>query len=132
MPHCTGVGKAILSMLTDQQVASLLKRTGMPARTDNTLTSVDAMLTTLQRARELGYTLDDGEQEPGVRCVSVPLPGLPFLAAISVSGPSSRVTMEDVPRIAPELQAVAADISRRYRSDDFANLLNPKSVDSAS
>ena len=27
--------------------------------------------------------------------------------------------MEDVPRIAPELQAVAADISRRYRSDDF-------------
>ena len=89
LPHCTGVGKAILSMLTDQQVTGLLERTGMPARTDHTMTTVDAMLSALAQARELGYTLDDGEQERGVRCVAVPLIGLPFLAAISVSGPSS-------------------------------------------
>jgi IclR family transcriptional regulator, acetate operon repressor len=132
MPHCTGVGKAILSMLTDEQVTSLLKRTGMPARTDHTLTSTDAMIATLHQARELGYTLDDGEQEPGVRCVAVPLVGLPFLAAISVAGPSSRMTMEDVPRIAPELQAVAAEIGRRYRSDDFQTMVNPSGLNDAS
>lgn len=128
MPHCTGVGKAILSMLSDQQVTDLLKRTGMPARTDNTVVDPDAMLATLQQARELGYTLDDGEQEAGVRCVAVPLTGLPFLAAISISGPSSRVTMDAVPGIAPQLQAVAADISRRYQSDGTQDLLQPSSA----
>jgi len=131
MPHCTGVGKAILSMLSDQQVSNLLKRTGMPARTEHTLRTNEAMLAALAQVRELGYALDDGEQELGVRCVAVPLTGLPFLAAISISGPSSRVTMADVPSIAPELQAVAADISQKYRSDDTRNLLQPN-VKSAS
>ena len=125
MPHCTGVGKAILSMLTDQQVTSLLGRTGMPVRTDHTLTTTDAVLAALGEARQRGYTLDDGEQEAGVRCVAVPLTGLPFLAAISVSGPSSRILMDDVDRIAPDLQEVADDISRKYRSDVTGNLLQP-------
>jgi IclR family acetate operon transcriptional repressor len=122
MPHCTGVGKAILSMLSDDQVTALLARTGMPMRTDHTLLTPEAMLVELARAREVGYALDDGEQELGVRCVAVPLRGLPFLAAISVSGPSSRVTMDDVPLIAPELQAVAAEISRTYQSGDTPRL----------
>jgi IclR family acetate operon transcriptional repressor len=132
MPHCTGVGKAMLSMLTDQQVVNLLERTGMPARTDHTIVTPEAMLTTLAQARDRGYVLDDGEQELGVRCVAVPLIGLPFLAAISISGPSSRVTMEDVPRIAPDLQAVAADISQKYRSDESQNRIQPNNVEDAS
>ena len=74
---------------------------GCPPRTEHTLVTADAMLAALAQARELGYALDDGEQELGVRCVAVPLTGLPFLAAISVSGPSGRLTMDDVPRIAP-------------------------------
>ena len=119
-------------MLTDQQVTGLLERTGMPARTDHTLTTIDAMLGELAQARELGYALDDGEQELGVRCVAVPLTGLPFLAAISVSGPSSRITMEDVPRIAPELQAVADGISRNYRSTETRHPLEPVTMKAAS
>jgi hypothetical protein len=42
------------------------------------------------------------------------------------------MTMEDVPRIAPELQAVAAEIGRRYRSDDFQTMVNPSGVNNAS
>ncbi len=119
MPHCTGVGKAIMTMLSDGQVSALLARTGMPARTPHTLTTPKAMLATLGHAREIGYAIDDGEQELGVRCVSAPLKGLPFLAAISVSGPSSRVSMEDVPRIAPEVQRVAAEIGRDFHRATF-------------
>ena len=114
MPHCTGVGKAILSLLPDRQVVDLLGRTGMPARTEHTLTTTEAMLTALKTARELGYALDDGEQELGVRCVATPLKGLPFFAAISVSGPSGRISMTDVARIAPELQKVADEVSREF------------------
>lgn len=130
MPHCTGVGKAILSMLPDAEVTALLARTGMPARTAHTLVTPEAMLGKLAQARDLGYTLDDGEQELGVRCVAVPLIGLPFLAAISVSGPSSRVTMDDVPRIAPALQAVAVEISDHYRS--IENRPAPSALENAS
>lgn len=118
MPHCTGVGKAIMTMLDDQQVRRLLERTGMPGRTEHTLTTVESMITALHTARRLGYALDDGEQELGVRCVAVPLTGLPFLAAMSVSGPSSRIRMDDVARIAPKLQEVAAEASRNFRPLD--------------
>ena len=114
MPHCTGVGKAMMSMMSDQQASALLSRTGMPPRTPQTLTTPAAMLTALAHAREVGYALDDGEQELGVRCVAAPLRNLPFLAAVSVSGPSGRVTTDDVSRIAPELQRVAAEIGRDF------------------
>jgi IclR family acetate operon transcriptional repressor len=132
MPHCTGVGKAIMADLDPGDVQALLRRTGMPARTEHTLVTPESMLPALAEARKLGYAVDDGEQELGVRCVAVPLPGLPFLAAISVSGPSSRVTMDDVTRIAPELQAVADDISRNYRSSDTRHPLQPASMNTAS
>ena len=107
MPHCTGVGKAILSTLPDPDVRALLGRTGMPPRTEHTITSPDAMVAALGVVRKQGYAVDDGEQELGVRCVAVPIRGLPFRAALSVSGPSSRVTVEQVPRIAPDIQAAA-------------------------
>lgn len=132
MPHCTGVGKAIMSMLSDEQVAGLLKRTGMPPRTEHTIVTVDAMLAALAQARDDGYALDDGEQELGVRCVAVPLTGLPFFAAISVSGPSGRLTMDDVPRIAPQLQAVAAQISSNFRSEDYQRSPQTASLETAS
>jgi IclR family acetate operon transcriptional repressor len=107
MPHCTGVGKAILSTLPDPDVRALLGRTGMPPRTEHTITSPDAMVTALGTVRKQGYAVDDGEQELGVRCVAVPIRGLPFRAALSVSGPSSRVTADQVPLIAPDIQAAA-------------------------
>jgi len=107
MPHCTGVGKAILSTLPDPDVRALLGRTGMPPRTEHTITSPDVMVAALGAVRKQGYAVDDGEQELGVRCVAVPIRGLPFRAALSVSGPSSRVTVEQVPLIAPDIQAAA-------------------------
>lgn len=115
MPHCTGVGKAIMSTMSDGEVAALLERTGMPARTEYTITSVDTMLAELRTIREAGYAVDDGEQELGVRCVAVPVPDLPFRAAISVSGPSSRVTAEQVQHIAPAARGVAAELTRVSR-----------------
>lgn len=115
MPHCTGVGKAIMSTMPDDEVAALLKRTGMPARTAHTITSVKKMLAELAVIREAGYAVDDGEQELGVRCVAVPVPDLPFRAAISVSGPSGRVTAEQVEQIAPAAHEVAAELTRAFQ-----------------
>ncbi len=115
MPHSTGVGKAMLSTLSDDEVRALLNRTGMPPRTEHTITDPEQMIAALGIVRRAGYAIDDGEQELGVRCVAVPIRDLPFRAALSVSGPSSRVTMEQVGVIAPGVQAVAEQVSAAFK-----------------
>jgi IclR family acetate operon transcriptional repressor len=112
LPHCTGVGKALLAELPVGQVVELVGRTGLPARTEHTITEVPALLAELERVRELGYAVDDGEQEVGVRCVAVSLTRAPALLALSVSGPSGRLTLERVKEIAPVLRDVADRLTR--------------------
>ncbi|MFE2753325.1 IclR family transcriptional regulator [Actinosynnema sp. NPDC059335] len=111
LPHGTGVGKAILSQLPRDQVRALLARTGLPAYTPNTITDADVLLASLDRIAARGYALDESEQELGVRCVAVPLRAGPALAAVSVSGPDSRLTKESVARIVPAVLAVAERLS---------------------
>ena len=113
--HCTGVGKAILAQLPDEQVRELLRRTGMPVRTPRTYTDPDALLTELAEVREQGWAVDDAEEEVGVRCVAAPVPGMPATAAVSVSGPSGRLTVSRVVEIGPVLQRVAAGIADDLR-----------------
>lgn len=105
--HCTGVGKALLAQLPEDDVRAMLKRAGMPAMTERTCTAVDAFLAELDLVRHRGYAVDDGEQELGVRCVAVAVSGGPSMSAISVSGPEGRITTESVAEIAPVLQAAA-------------------------
>ncbi|MFI0449073.1 IclR family transcriptional regulator [Actinomadura sp. 6N118] len=107
-PHCTGVGKALLAQLPEPKVRDILARTGMAAQTSHTFTDPDALVDELARIRAQGYALDDEEQEIGVRCVAVALPGAPTLTAISVSGPSARMTAETVTEIVPVMQDAAA------------------------
>ncbi|MEO3785388.1 IclR family transcriptional regulator [Actinocorallia sp. B10E7] len=107
LPHCTGVGKALLAQLPEDGVRALLARTGMPARTPHTRTDPDALMAELAVVRERGYALDDEEQELGVRCVAVPLTGVPALAAFSVSGPSGRMTPEAIEAVVPVMRSAA-------------------------
>jgi IclR family acetate operon transcriptional repressor len=109
--HCTGVGKVLLAGLPEGEVREVLARAGMPAQTPRTLTEPDTLLVQLHRVAAQGYAIDDGEQEAGVRCVAVPVPGGAPAAAISVSGPEGRLTMDVVPRVAPLLQSAAAALA---------------------
>ena len=90
--HCTAIGKAMMATLPAEQVKELLRRSGLPAQTPHTITTLRAMDKELDRVRLQGYAIDNEEQEIGVRCVAVTLPGEPVRAAISISGPSTRMT----------------------------------------
>lgn len=109
-PHTTGVGKAILATQPDSDVLDLLRRTGMARRTERTLDTPADFLADLERIRERGYAIDDGEQELGVRCVAVVVPDAPRPMAVSMSGPLTRVTDEMVAAAAPILREAAARI----------------------
>ena len=109
--HCTGVGKALLSQLSDEAVRELLARTGMPAATPNTVTDPDAMLAELDKIRHDGHAMDEGEQEIGVRCVAVPVHGALGTLGISVSGPAPRMTPELIDRAVPLLRKAGERLS---------------------
>jgi IclR family transcriptional regulator, acetate operon repressor len=111
-PHCTGVGKALLMQLPNESV--VLKRTGMPASTENTLTTPEALIRDIELSRSRGYAVDEGEQELGVRCFAVPVPDAPTPTAISISGPAARVTLKSATKVAPLLKRVARDLASEF------------------
>ncbi|RBY81777.1 IclR family transcriptional regulator [Geodermatophilus sp. TF02-6] len=113
--HCTGVGKVLLAQLAAAGARTLLARAGMPVRTERTVTDPDELLAQLPGIVEQGYAVDDGEQEAGVRCVAVPVPGGSSAGAISVSGPAGRLGMDAVPRVVPLLQSAAAALAAELR-----------------
>jgi IclR family acetate operon transcriptional repressor len=89
--HSTGVGKALLSMLSEEQIRKLLEPAELTSYTPTTITDLDALLDDLESIRRQGYAMDDGEMEIGVRCVAAPV-SASSLMAISVSGPAARMT----------------------------------------
>jgi IclR family acetate operon transcriptional repressor len=106
-PHSTAVGKVLLSGLGDDEVIALLGRTGLAARTPRTRTEVPQVLAALAVARADGYAVDD-EEEEGVRCVAVPVvTSGRVVAALSVSGPTSRLSAEPGPELRNAMWAVA-------------------------
>jgi IclR family transcriptional regulator, acetate operon repressor len=109
--HCTGVGKVLLAQLPPAQVQAILMRAGMVAQTPHTITDPDRLARELDRVRHQGYAVDDAEQEVGVRCVAVAVPGGRSTTALSVSGPETRVTWAVVERTVPLLQQAAAALA---------------------
>jgi len=111
-PHCTAVGKAVLALLPEAEVRALLGRTGLAPRTEHTVRDADALVELLDRVRETGYAVDEEEQEVGVRCVAVAVPGARTPLAVSVSGPAPRMTDDLLRQAVPLLHEVAADLAR--------------------
>lgn len=112
--HCTAVGKVMLAHLPEQEALALLHRSGLPAYTTNTITGLPEMLTELEKVRQQGYALDNGEQEDAVRCVAVALPGEALRAAVSMSGPVGRMDDAMIHKAVPLLRAVAAKIAKEW------------------
>lgn len=116
-PHCTGVGKALLAQLDDDAVRAVVARTGMAPKTANTITTIEALFDDLELIRKRGYSIDEGEQEAGVRCFAVPVIGAPTLTALSIAGPAVRVTLESAERYVPLLVSAAERLSKDLASN---------------
>jgi IclR family acetate operon transcriptional repressor len=109
--HATGVGKAILAQLDDATVRGIVSRAGMPTPTSKSIGDVDTLLEDLEMIRRRGYSIDEEEQEIGVRCFATAVANAPTPMAISVSGPVSRVDQAFADRAVPLLHEAAQAIS---------------------
>ena len=108
--HSSALGKSMAARMTEEQVLRILAREGMPSLTPQTITEPAAFLRELETVRAAGYAVDNLENEPGVRCVAVALPGT-VAAAISVSAPALRFTADEVEAAATALKRAGAEIA---------------------
>lgn len=111
--HNTGVGKAVLARLPEDEACALLS---LPPVDGGPSPDVAAVLDELARARHSGFAVDDEEQEVGVRCLAVAVDGGPAPAGLSVSGPSSRLTPDAFTEVARSLTDTADRLAARWRS----------------
>ena len=114
--HSTALGKAIAAHLAEERVRGVLARSGMAPRCTNTITSVDDYLAELASVRDLGYAVDNLENEGDGRSVAVALLGTSIPAAISLSAPAARFPVKEVGKAAKALLDVATRIVTRPRA----------------
>lgn len=102
--HSTALGKAILAHMPADRVDEIVETHGLPPSTERTLTTREALDSTLERIRERGYAVDDEERLKGLRCVAAPILSNDdrVLGAVSVSGPTNRMKGERFETEIPE------------------------------
>jgi IclR family KDG regulon transcriptional repressor len=112
--YCTGLGKALLAFIPQENLERFLTQNPALRRfTANTLVDPENLQDHLSRVRTQGYAIDDEEHELGIRCVAVPVRNHlgEVIAAISVSGPSLRMTREKMDLIIPKIIETGEGIS---------------------
>ena len=110
--HCTASGRVFLAFLPPEVVEPMLNAP-LTAYTEKTITSPARLREELEATRQREYALDDEEFEAGIRAVSAPIWDIDgnLIAALSMPGPTNRITPERIPEIAQALVKAAEAVS---------------------
>lgn len=111
--HASGIGKAVLAHLDRERVEAVIRRAGLEAFTEKTLSTLPALLGDLAIIKARGWSVDDEERNLGMRCVAAAVFnefGEP-IGGVSVSGPTVRVTPQRLARIGPIVRQAASQVT---------------------
>lgn len=113
--HSSGVGKALIAWKSEKELQSILQDYPYVAQTPQTITNEQDLRLELQKVREQGYAVDNQENEPGVRCIAVPIRNHQgqVIAAVSISTLLSRVDDRELEQFLQLLKAAAAEMSEQ-------------------
>ncbi|MBX6329958.1 MAG: helix-turn-helix domain-containing protein [Pseudolabrys sp.] len=111
--HATSMGKVLLAGLTEDELAPLFAKAPLPQLTPKTITDVEALKREIARTRDAGYAINDEEIEVGLRSIAVPIRDHSgaTCAAINVSAPAARVSIDQLLAWLPELRRASDAIS---------------------
>ena len=111
--HSTGCGKVFLAYLAPAEQGRIVAEKGLPANTRYTITTARELERAVAEIRRCGFAVDNEEQDEGVRCVAAPVRDHTgeVVAAISISGPTTRVTKERVPELGKLVVTICAQLS---------------------
>lgn len=112
--HASGIGKALLSHYSHEQIEHVLNEKGLPVFTHKTIATRKALYDDLKMAKDQSWAFDDEEHYDGMRCIGSAIfdsHGKP-VAGVSISGPSVRLTNEKVAELAIHVRDAAAEVTR--------------------
>ncbi|WP_028937162.1 IclR family transcriptional regulator [Pseudonocardia spinosispora] len=111
--HATSSGKVLLAWADAGDIADAVAKDA-ERFTERTIIG-EALRTELKQVRAQGWASCAEELELGLNSVAAPIRGMngEVVAAVSVSGPSYRMTADDFPEVARRLSVGAAEISTR-------------------
>lgn len=118
--NSTAAGKALIAYLTSQELSKQLKSASAFVRHNHkTIVTMAKLKTELASVRELGYSMDDEEDELDTRCVGAPIFDRfgKVVAAISVVGHTERVRMSQIETLANQVKQTANAISRNLGAE---------------
>ena len=109
----SGVGKAVLATYSDEDVSAVIRHHGMPRLTEKSIVRPGDLFKGLEKIRKQGFALDDEEACMGLRCIAAVVYNdcAEPLAAISVSGMTSRLTDDRLPEIGQIVREVAGELT---------------------
>jgi DNA-binding IclR family transcriptional regulator len=112
--HCTGVGKVILAHFTPEEQQAVLGQ-ALDRYTEHTLTDRNALASHLAEIKEKGLSIDNEEIEIGLCCIAAPIfsNSGAVTAAISISGPKTRLTEDRFESLSESLRKATEAISRQ-------------------
>jgi len=115
--YCTGLGKAILAYLPEEELNNFLKSVPIKKMTENTITTKGDLLKEIEGIRKQGFAIDREELSIGLRCVASPVFDYTNYPAysVSVAGPVSRMTKEKITAIKEEVKMVCTEFSKSLR-----------------
>jgi DNA-binding IclR family transcriptional regulator len=113
--HGSGLGKVLLTALSDVELDRVVELRGLPQRTERSITSLDALRAHLAEVRQQGYAIDDEEVVEGLICVAAPILNDRgrVAGAVSVSGQSHEFGEPNRSRYIEAVRHTAAGISAR-------------------
>jgi DNA-binding IclR family transcriptional regulator len=114
--HCLSGGKVLLAHLDPKHAARLLRSRKLVARTPNTITRVADLEVDLEAVRARGYGTNDQENFDGIVAIAVPVMDAKnnVVAALTMHGPVSRLSLDTCEANVPRLKEVAQRISRAW------------------
>ena len=123
--HCTALGKIILAALRPDQLKRFLERVELTPSTKKSITDPAVLLREIAEIRRSAVAVDDGEFNPEVRCIAVPVYNFTgdIVGALGVSGPIWRMTNQLMQSRAKSVKAAAGRLSGDLGASSFANQL---------
>lgn len=118
--YCTAVGKALLADMEDTALREFMSTIKLDRRTSNTITSAKGFIRHINQVREQGYAVNDQESELGMRGIAAPVKNRQgqAIAAISISGPTTRLSLKALLEIKDDLVACAERITHSLYGDE--------------
>jgi len=114
--YCTGVGKAILSTMAEEEIDRYCESISFEPFTKNTINNAEKLKKELKKIRKIGYSLDDEEYQEDLFCVAVPIVNNSGNAtnAISISIPKYRKSQSFEKEASQSLMAIAEKIEKNF------------------